>query len=154
MKANGKWGASAPELPSYFPRVADRQVRNGSVPKNLGDLCTAQLSQPAWQSSLAGSCHPDGDHAKLRSTAWGLPRAWSDIRPFLSRRAATAPPQQAPDLWLASQWPSSSILGHPPTPHHTHLGRLKGKYTPPCVPCGYHVGLFSGTILILQLGYK
>ena len=136
LKNESQWKMGS-ELPSYFPQVAERRVRNGSAPKNLGDLRTAQLSPPAWQPSLAGRCQPDGDHAGQHSTAWGLPRAQSDIRPLLSRRAALVPPQQAPDLRLSGHWPSSLILNLP-TPSTPWAGPRGGSHLSGC-----HVDLFS-----------
>lgn len=69
----------------------------------------------------------------------GLPGAWSDIRPFLFKRATLVPPQQFPDLWLAGQWPFSSL---PHTTLHicTPWAGWGGVYTSLCtiwVPCWF-----------------
>lgn len=83
--------------------------------ENLRDLLTTQLSQTAWQPSLAGSYHPARDHARLCSTAWGLPRAPSDIRCSVTE-SRHCPPTMSPQT--KAIWPVT-LLPDPQPPLST-----------------------------------
>ena len=138
-------GVSASELPSYFPQVAGRRVRNGCAPwrsVHCPALTTHWASfpgrkLPTRQGPCRAAFHCSG---AAKNSHW---HPATSLKESL-HRPSTAGPRPAiitPVVFLLDPQPP-----HPAPPQHP-LGRPQRRSTPVCVPCGCHADLFSSVTL-------